>query len=519
MRGVAGKASAQDALSRITLEMTSRLELDEVLAAITRGLVEDLGLALARIWLLMPDRLCPVCVSRGRLGATPALHLVASAGLHTRTDGSYHRIPVGGLKIGAMATTREPLCSNDLLPDPRIPNKEWVREHGLRSFAGYPLLFREELLGVLGTFSAHEMEPSEFEWLGIFAHQAAIAIQNARLFAALERANLILRAENEYLHEESEEEGDLDGMVGRSREIRRVQKQIRQVAPTDAAVLVLGETGTGKAMVARAIHALGPRRGHALVRVNCAALTGEQADSELFGHARGAFAGAVQRRVGRFELADGGTLFLDEVGELPLDIQVKLLRVLQDREFERVGGGRPVRVDVRIVASTRRDLGAQVEEGTFREDLFYRLNVFPIVVPPLRERPGDIPALVDHFLAHNARQLRKRLVAVAPESMERLLRYSWPGNVRELQNVIERACIVAHSPLVEVHDPLREADAPAGPAATLAEVEREHILRVLSDTRGRIEGPRGAALVLGLHPNTLRSRMQRLGIQRPRPTP
>jgi formate hydrogenlyase transcriptional activator len=503
--------SARDALSRITLEMTSRLRMDEVLAAITRGLVEDLDMALARIWLLMPDRLCPACVAGGRMDETAALHLVASAGLHTRTDGTYHRVPMGALKIGEMAATREAFCTNDLLPDPRIPNKDWVREHGLRSFAGYPLLFQDELLGVLGTFSNRETEPNELEWLGIFAHQAAIAIQNARLFSALERANLLLRAENEYLQAETVTEGGLDGIIGRSPQIRRVQKQIRQVAPTDSAVLIMGETGTGRETVARTIHELSPRRDRAFVKVDCEAIT----ESELFGHERGAFAGAAHRRISRFELADGGTLFLDEIGELPLDLQVKLLRVFQEQEFERVGGSRPIQVDIRIIAATHRDLAAMIEEGTFRADLFYQLSVFPIVVPPLRERPGDIPALVGHFLAAYAKQFRKRFVALAPESMERLLRYSWPGNIRELQNVIERACIVAQAPVVEVHDPLREADALPRPAATLEEIEREHILRVLSDTEGRIEGPRGAAIILGLHPNTLRSRMRRLGIQRP----
>lgn len=503
--------SAQDALSRITLEMTSTLKIDEVLAAITHGLVESLGMALARIWLLMPDRLCRVCVGHGRMGETPALHLVASAGLHTRVDGTYHRVPVGALKIGAMVETREPYCTNDLLPDPRIPNKEWVQEHGLHGFAGYPLLFQDEILGVLGTFSTRTMEQHELDWLGIFAHQAAIAIQNARLFSALERANHLLRAENEYLQEESELEGGFDAMVGRSPQIRRVQKQIRQVAPTDSAALIMGEAGTGRETAARAIHELSPRSDRAFVKVNC----GTSAENELFGHERGAFAGALQRRISRFELADRGTLYLDDVDELSANAQVRLLRVLQEQELERVGGSRPIRVDVRIIAATHGDLSDRVEQGMFRADLYYHLSVFPIVVPPLRERPGDIPALVNHFLARSAGRLRKRLVALAPESMERLLRYSWPGNVRELQNVIERACIVSQSPIVEIHDPLSGGGAPAEPMATLDEVEREHILRVLMDTRGRIEGPRGAAIILGIHPNTLRSRMQRLGIQRP----
>lgn len=512
---VSTAASARDALSRITLEMTSSLSLEEVLTTITRGLVPDLDLALARIWLLMPDRLCPHCLAAGNVQEPPALHLVASAGLHDRTDGYYHRVPVGALKIGVMAATREPFCTTALSTDPRIPRKEWVREHGLRSFAGYPLLFDGEILGVLAAFSRREMDPTEFDWLGIFAHQAAIAIKNARLFSALERANLLLRAENEYLHKETEEGADFSEMIGQSAQILRVQKQIRQVAPTDSAVLILGETGTGKEMVGRAIHALSGRRDRALVRVDCAAITGSLAESELFGHERGAFTGAVQRRIGRFELADRGTLFLDEIGELPLELQVKLLRVLQEQEFQRVGGDRPIQVNVRVIAATNRDLGAMVEEGTFRADLYYRLDVFPIVVPPLRERPEDIPDLVDHFLARYSTRLRKRLVAVDPDSMEKLLRYPWPGNIRELQNVIERACIIAQSSVVEVSDPLTPADGEAARALTLEQVERKHILKVLVSTQGVIEGPRGAAALLGLNPSTLRSRMQRVGIQRP----
>ena len=304
--------------------------------------------------------------------------------------------------------------------------------------------------------------------------------------------------------------------------MKAMLREVRQVAPTDATVLLTGETGTGKELVARAIHARSPRGERTLVKVNCGAIPAGLVESELFGHEKGAFTGALQRRIGRFELADRGTLFLDEVGELPPDAQVKLLRVLQEQEFERVGGGRPIRVDVRVVAATNRDLGVEVTEGRFRADLFYRLNVFPIRVPPLRERRGDVPLLVRHLLAQLQRRLARPLRGVTPESLARLERYPWPGNVRELQNVLERAAVLARGPVVDVPDPLRSPSAArpgaaagaeaGGDFATLEEAERAHIGEALRRTGGVIHGPRGAAVLLDVRPTTLRSRMERLGI-------
>ena len=294
-------------------------------------------------------------------------------------------------------------------------------------------------------------------------------------------------------------------------------------------MLVLGETGTGKELVARAIHDRSPRRERPLVTVNCAALPRELVESELFGHEKGAFTGATQQRRGRFELADGGTLFLDEVGELPLEAQAKLLRVLQEQEFERVGGTRTLRADVRLIAATNRDLGSRAAAGEFRPDLFYRLNVFPVTVPALRERREDIPLLVGHFLAKAARKLGKSFEGVAPAFLERATSYDWPGNVRELENVVERAAILARGPVLEATEHFGAAGAPAprrrGPdapapapvaAGTLEDVERVHIQRVLEQTRWVIEGEHGAALALGLNPSTLRGRMRKLGIRKTR---
>ena len=321
----------------------------------------------------------------------------------------------------------------------------------------------------------------------------------------------------------AEGRGAGDSMVGDSPALRRVLDQIAQVAPTDSTVLIQGETGTGKELVARAIHDSSARRERPLVRINCAALPRELVESELFGHEKGAFTGALQQRRGRFELADGGSLFLDEVGELPLEAQAKLLRVLQEREFERVGGARTLRTDVRVIAATNRDVQAQVDAGRFRADLFYRLNVFPIAVPSLRERRSDIAPLLRHFAAKAARKLGRPLEGIAPQFIERATTYDWPGNVRELENLVERAMIMCNGALLDGSDlfaPSRGAAAPdAAPPPvepTLEDIERAHIRRVLERTRWVVEGETGAARVLGLNPSTLRGRMRKLGIHKTR---
>jgi len=309
-----------------------------------------------------------------------------------------------------------------------------------------------------------------------------------------------------------------EAIVGESAAVRAMLRDIRKVAGVETTVLLMGETGTGKELVARAIHDASPRQGRPLVKMNCGAIPQGLVESELFGHERGAFTGALQRRIGRFEMANKGTLFMDEVGELPTDIQVKLLRVLQEQEFERVGSGHSQQVDVRLVAATNRDLEAEVSAGRFRRDLFYRLNVFPVRIPPLRERASDIPLLVKHFLAQLQRKLAKPLQGVTEDSMRRLQAYPWPGNIRELQNVLERACVMAASPIVDIDDALPVAiiadRTPTHRAvATLDENERAHIRRALAATNGRIHGPRGAANILDINPSTLRSRMEKLGIE------
>ena len=336
-----------------------------------------------------------------------------------------------------------------------------------------------------------------------------------RAHAELNQLKNQLEAENIYLQQELQLDQAFGEIVGQSDPIKYVLSKITQVSPTDATVLISGETGTGKELVARAIHAAGTRKDRPLIRVNCAALSASLIESELFGHEKGAFTGAVARKLGRFELADRGTIFLDEIGELPLELQVKLLRVLQEGEVERVGGSKTIKVDVRIIAATNRNLKLEVEKGNFREDLWYRLNVFPITVPPLRQRKEDIPLMVDHFASKFAKRLGKTITSVSSRSLQRLQAHSWPGNVRELANVIERAVIHTQSSVLHLADSLEQTREESPATLSLEEMEREYIIRILENTGWRVEGPYGAAKVLGLNASTLRARMNKFGIQRP----
>jgi len=517
----AGDASGHlDLLQRVTEQMTVHHTLEDVLGAITRGLVRHADAALARIWLFTTRDACATCrrqpCDEGVPPDVPSLHLCASAGLFDDQAGPHHCLPLGMLLGGHVAETRRPCLINDLPGEPRVRTVGWIAEQRLQGYAGYPLLFHGELEGVLGIFRRRPWERDEFRVLGIFASQAAIAIRNAAFIEQSERRSARLSVENELLHREIAQEHGGDQLVGTSPALRLALQTLEKVAPAQTTVLLLGETGTGKELLARAVHAGSPRRHRPFIRVDCGAIAPGLVESELFGHERGSFTGALQQRLGRFELAHGGSLFLDEVGEIPLDVQVKLLRVLQEGELERVGGGTPIRTDVRVIAATNRDLQADVAAGRFRADLYYRLSAFPVRVPPLRERLEDLPQLVDHLLAKLQRKLGRRLRGLTPGSLERLRAHAWPGNVRELQNVIERACILAQGELVEIGDaPLGLAGDGAAPGAALRplqEVEREHVVRVLAATHGVIQGPHGAARLLGLHPNTLRSRMERLGV-------
>ncbi|HEX4794320.1 MAG TPA: sigma 54-interacting transcriptional regulator [Humisphaera sp.] len=359
----------------------------------------------------------------------------------------------------------------------------------------------------------------------------------ARVLAEQEKARLT--AQNNYLQEEIKSLHNFEEIVGRSPAILESIEKVNRVAKTDASVLITGETGTGKELFARAIHSASRRHDKPLIKLNCAALPTSLVESELFGHEKGAFSGAINRRIGRFELANGGTIFLDEIGEVPMEVQVKLLRILQEREFERVGGSEPIKADVRIIAATNRDLPAAIRAGKFREDLYYRLNVFPLVLPPLRMRTGDVPLLVQFLVSKFAGRIGRPIESIHPATMERLNAYRWPGNIRELENVLERAIILSNGPVLEIDAEVfgghhSEATSGAGPAShpasdtaphvaadsslsnpqSLELMERNHVLNVLKRTNWVIDGPSGAAKILDLHPNTLRSRLKKLGLTR-----
>jgi formate hydrogenlyase transcriptional activator len=362
------------------------------------------------------------------------------------------------------------------------------------------------------------------------ALEEKVAQRTAELSAAVDELHRLkdrLQAENRYLQTEISEHTNFRNIVGGSRAIQDVLRRVELVAPTDSTVLILGETGTGKELIARAIHDRSDRQSRALVKLNCCAISAGLVESELFGHVKGAFTGASDRRSGRFELADGGTLFLDELGELPLETQAKLLRVLQEGEFEPVGSSKTQHVNVRVIAATNRDLAADVAAGRFRADLYYRLNVFPISVPALRERREDIPLLARHFLEQASRRMGRPYTGIESQSLALLEAHDWPGNIRDLQNTIERAAILSQPPLLRVEGPLASASVGAAPTTTapvarttapignsLEDVERQHIIDVLRSTRGVIEGPRGAAGILGLKPSTARFRMRKLGISK-----
>jgi formate hydrogenlyase transcriptional activator len=392
---------------------------------------------------------------------------------------------------------------------------------GVRTTCCVPLVTRDRVIGTLNLASLRDaaFTQEDVDLLGQVAGQVAIAVENALAFKEIAELKNKLADEKLYLEDEIRSELNFEEIIGESGSLKQILKQAETVAPTDSTVLILGETGTGKELIARAIHNLSQRRERTFVKVNCAAIPTGLLESELFGHERGAFTGAIAQKLGRFELADKGTIFLDEVGDIPLELQPKLLRVLQEQEFERLGGTRTIHVDVRLVAATNHDLSALVEEGRFRSDLYYRFNVFPLRMPPLRERREDIPLLVRYFVQKYSRRMNKRMESVSTGSLEALGRYHWPGNIRELENLVERAVIVSSGPVLRIpvgdlRAPLA-ASATAGAAAvTLEEAEREAILRALGETNWVLAGPRGAAARLGMKRTTLQSRMQKLGITR-----
>ncbi|MEM1447522.1 MAG: sigma 54-interacting transcriptional regulator [Planctomycetota bacterium] len=521
-----------ETLQAAALDVAQALDPKRALRTIVEGLAQEPCVALARIWLRGPGDVCDSCTFQAECpDRTECLHLRASAGASvvdpaldwTRIDGSFRRFPLGVRQVGAIGASGEPRlhrCEDGLK---WLARPAWAADEGIGCFAGHPLAFRGEVLGALAVFSREPVTDEAFGWLHTFAHQAAVA--NARAFAEVTGLKRQLKLERDYLREEIETVRAGSSIVGTSAAIRRVLEQVDVVAPTDASVLIEGESGTGKELVATAVHDASPRAERTLVRVNCASIPHELFESEFFGHVKGSFTGAVRDRAGRFQVADGGTLFLDEVGEIPLDLQGKLLRALQEGRFSRIGEERERAVDVRVVAATNRDLAAEVAAGRFREDLFYRLSVFPIRVPPLRERSGDIAALAQRFVETGSWARSGPRPELRARDVEALASYDWPGNVRELQNVIERALIGARGGRLALELPIaaKRAEptdtAANGPALLtfdeVQQLERRNLLAVLDEHRWKIAGPGSAAEFLGVRPTTLTSRMKAMGIHRP----
>ena len=444
--------------------------------------------------------------------------------------------------ISAVASTLEPYVCTDLRLEKRFPLDEKMLKFGVRSYVSLPLMKRGAVLGAVDfvSFEQHNFDQGEVQLLQDVSEIVSIAVSNALAFEEINALKEQLQAENRLLQDEIVQRFIFEEIVGSSPALQNVLRSIDRVAPTDSTVLITGETGTGKELIAHAIHRRSPRSGRALVKVNCAALPAELIGSELFGHEKGAFTGALQQRVGRFEAANGGTIFLDEIGELMPETQIALLRVLQEKEFERVGGNRTIRTDVRVITATNRNLQREVNEGRFRADLYYRLNVFPIHSPSLQQRHDDIPILVDYFISRFSTRMGKRINQIDRRTMDAMQRYSWPGNIRELQNVIERGVILADSEVFRLEPgtlpedsraegqtrqrAAQSSEAQARAATNFAESstssvsvfndQQAQIEAILKETRGRISGPDGAAARLGIPASTLESRIKALKINK-----
>ena len=519
---------------RLLLDLAAEPRLDGLLDRIVNRFIEVPDVALARIWLVRAGDCCDACPMRGECRRhVDCLHLVASAGRDpvdasedwSRLDGDFRRFPIGVRKVGWVAASSEAISVQDVRVSNRwIARPEWAEREGILGFGAQPLIHRDEVLGVLGLFTRKTFCRETLDALRVVANHAGAALATARAFDEIESLRERLAIENEFLRGEIDEANAFGEILGRSDAVRRLGERIEQVARTDATVLILGESGTGKELVAREIHRRSDRADQSLIRVNCASIPRELFESEFFGHEKGAFTGALKERLGRFCAADGGTLFLDEIGEIPLELQSKLLRVLQEGQYERVGGDRTHTVDVRVIGATNVDLERAVEQGRFREDLYYRLAVFPIEVPPLRDRMEDVPILAEHFAQQAASRL-KRPARLRAADRDALATRDWPGNVRELQNVIERAVITARDGWAHFESRDTRTFDDGAPATErtgsprirteeeMRALERENLRRALERADGRISGSGGVAELLGLKPSTVSSRLQRHGLK------
>jgi transcriptional regulator with GAF, ATPase, and Fis domain len=521
----------------LLLDMPLERSLAGLLRLIVQRLAARPNAALVRIWLLNPADICAVCPSKGDCHEEDnCLHLVASAGNPinspgedwSRLDGTFSRFPLGVRKVGKIAATGQPIEVLDIERDGSwLARPDWARREEIKGFVGQPLVCRGERLGVLMLFTRQKSATTDVPWLRMVADHAAMSIINARAFEEIAALHRKLKLESEFLRQEIVEIAGMGELVGQSAALQNVVRQIDLVAPTDANVLILGESGTGKELVAREIHARSEQHERPMVKVNCASIPRDLFESEFFGHVKGAFTGAIKDRAGRFEAADGGTLFLDEVGEIPLELQGKLLRALQEGEFERVGEERTRQVKARIIAASNRDLKEEAAAGKFRGDLYYRLNVFPLEVAPLRRRKEDLLPLASLFLKRAARNFGRPEIGLSQDNLLQLQKYDWPGNVRELQNVIERAVIVSKGNRLNLdletagdkglslsQTAVREEQGRIFTENQIRELELKNIEAALHHCGGKIYGPEGAACLLGLPPTTLSGRINKMGIKK-----
>ncbi|MGI9534805.1 MAG: sigma-54-dependent Fis family transcriptional regulator [Thermodesulfobacteriota bacterium] len=429
-------------------------------------------------------------------------------------------IPREGSHCGWAFNKKKILIESDLSKNKRFFTDKILLDEGILSYVVSPLISREKVIGTLnlGCFTPNKFEDLDLDFHSLITKQIALAVDNARSHEEIEKLKNQLELENVSLQEEIKSENNFEEIVGASKSLKEVLSKVNMVAGTDATVLIRGETGTGKELIARCIHDSSKRSERSLIKVNCPAIPSGLIESELFGHEKGAFTGALTKKIGKFELAEGGTIFLDELGDLPLEAQSKLLRVIQEREFERVGGNETYKVDVRVIAATNRDLEEAVKEAKFRADLFYRLNVFPIELPALRERAEDIAVLSNYFMNKYSKRLGKIFDCISEETIKKLEDYSWPGNIRELENIIERVVILCSENELHISENLfgssKSLKLENNTTTSLDDVERDHIIKILNQTDWQIHGNSGAAKILDINPSTLRTRMVKLGIKK-----
>lgn len=527
-------------IQSLLLEMGEQRSTSTLFSLIVDRLFRFDEVSLVRIWLIKEGDICSSCPMTEECQRNDkCLHLVASAGQSvqgrtvdwTRLDGKFSRFPMGVRKVGHIAATGTPVVVESIPDDSTwIADPEWAKLEGINGFAGQPMQFHDEIMGVLAVFTKTTISQPALDILNIITNHAATALANARAFEKIEELTKQLEKENSYLREELQDVTAYGGFIGRSAALERIIQQIDLVAATDANVLIQGESGTGKELVARELHLRSDRRAKPLIKVNCASIPKELFASEFFGHTKGAFTGAHANREGKFGAAHKGTLFLDEVGEIPLELQAQLLRVLQEGEYERVGEEKVRKVDARIIAATNRDLQKEVEAGRFREDLYFRLNVFPISVAPLRKRKEDIAPLANNFLSRSLKAMNRPSLHFTDEQIAKLIEYEWPGNVRELQNIVERFAIssIAGTSQLELFSGLADDSTvcPELPTSELADgllteqemvqLQVQNIEKALERCNGKIYGDDGAAALLGLKPTTLATRIQKMKIRRGR---